>query len=55
MKPMLETRYEVVYYAADGRRIYWPADDRSDVLAEKLRECQAAGHENARLAEASRP
>jgi hypothetical protein len=55
MKPVLAVRYEVVYYGAGGRVIYWPADERSDVLAEKLRECRAPGHMNARLSEASRP
>lgn len=53
MKGPLTVRYQVVYYdPRDGRRVYWPADDRPDVLADKLRECRAAGHGNARLAEA---
>ena len=53
MTERLAVRFEVVYYDAnEGRKIFWPADDRSSVLADKLRECRAAGHGNARLAEA---
>ncbi len=45
-------RSEVVYYdPRDGRRIYWPADGRPEMLAAKLAECWAAGHVNARLSE----
>jgi hypothetical protein len=50
MPLILTTRFEVVYYD-DGRQLYWPADNRSDVLADKLRECRAAGHGNARIAQ----
>jgi hypothetical protein len=53
MKSILVARYEVAYYdAQDGRTVYWPADNRSDVLRDKLRECRAAGHTDARLSEA---
>jgi len=52
MKEILDVRYEVVYYDLNhGRSIYWPSDNRSGVLADKLRECRAAGHTNARLSE----
>jgi hypothetical protein len=37
---ILSGAYEVVYYAEDGRQIYWPADTRAEVLAEKLREAR---------------
>ncbi len=43
MKLILEISCEVVYHDRDGRHIYWPADRRSDVLAEKLREARAKG------------
>jgi hypothetical protein len=50
MKGSLAQRFEVVYYhPLDGRMLYWPADSRTGVLAEKLRECRGAGHANARL------
>jgi hypothetical protein len=53
MTPKLAVRFEVVYYdSLNGRAVYWPSDDRSDVLAAKLRECRAAGYANARLSEA---
>ncbi len=50
MKPILDTLCEVVYHDGDGRHIFWPADRRSDVLAEKLREARAKGL-NASLAQ----
>jgi hypothetical protein len=53
VKPSLAARFEVAYYDADGRRIYWPADNRSEILAEKLRECREVGHADARLCEVS--
>ncbi len=43
MKPILDTRCEIIYHDETGRHVYWPADDRSDVLAEKLREARASG------------
>ena len=52
MTERLAVRFEVVYYdLGEGRKIFGPADDRSSVLADKLRECRAAGHSNARLSE----
>ena len=52
MKQILSVRFEVVYYdERSGRTVYWPADERSDVVAQKLRECRAVGHGNARLSE----
>ena len=50
MTERMAGRIEVVYYdAVDGRQVFWPADDRSSVLADKLRECRAAGFLSARL------
>ena len=41
--------YEIVYYTSwNGRMIYWPADWRPDVLAEKLTEAQEFGLVTAR-------
>ena len=52
MRARLDVRFEVIYYdLRRGRVVYWPADDRSDVLADMLRACRAAGHAGARLSE----
>jgi len=40
---VLSVAYQVVYCDEDGRQIYWPADTRSEVLAEKLREARERG------------
>jgi len=40
MTSVLTVAYQVVYYAEDGRHIYWPADTRSEILADKLREAR---------------
>ena len=48
MKPVLSVAYQVVYYNDNGCQLYWPADTRSDVLADKLREARGCGL-NARL------
>ena len=50
----LTVAYQVVYYAEDGRHIYWPADHRSEVLAEKLREARER-RLNAWLSQAEAP
>jgi len=50
MKPVLSVAYQVVYYNENGRQVYWPADTRFDVLAEKLREAHGRGL-NARLSQ----
>lgn len=50
MKPILNVRFQVVYYGPDGKKIYHPADRRSEVLAEALRMARAEGL-NARLSE----
>ena len=51
MTRVLTVAYQVVYYAEDGRNIYWPADTRSEVLAEQLREARER-RINARLSQA---
>ena len=50
MKPVLSVAYQVVYYNENGCQVFWPADTRSDVLAEKLREARGCGL-NARLSQ----
>jgi hypothetical protein len=45
-----ETPYQVVYYEGGDRRIFWPADTSSSVLAAKLQEARGRGL-SARLAE----
>ena len=50
MKPVLCVAYQVVYYDENGCRVYWPADSRSEVLAERLREARERGL-NARLSQ----
>jgi hypothetical protein len=39
----LKTCYQVVYYEGGDRRIYWPADTSSSVLAAKLQEARNRG------------
>ena len=50
MKSFLRFSYQVVYYDKTGRQVYWPADIRSGVLSEKLREARERGL-NARLSQ----
>ena len=43
MQAILGNYWEIVYYQEGSRMIYWPSDNRSDVLAEKIREASARG------------
>jgi hypothetical protein len=54
MQAILGNSWEIVYYQDGGRMIFWPSDNRSEVLAEKMREACAQGLA-VRLSQCPRP